>query len=331
MPCNRQHGHGEYVRKKVIMSKLHFFVDLKRFDVAEQYGGICRAVNPVEWARGLVKRSCEIGLDTTDYEITYYFPESCIVTAMETLSQYSKGGSLMIGSEGLYRRDTSVGGDYGAMTGTRPASAMVSLGCCHSLVAHSDERRDKLQLMIDYDERILSDEMLAEKAEVAVNKACAEEAFHALNRGMRILFCIGETEQQKGSNIYEEYAPRVKKTLAQQMKIGLGQFKNSKILDSVCLAYEPVWAIGPGKRTPDAEYIGFASNYMKEISADILGRELPIVYGGGIKASNVKEVASVKTIDGGFSGLTTFTAPYRFDADEYKNLLDTFASVKAGQ
>ena len=312
------------------MEKLHFFVDLKRFEVATEYGGICSAADPVSWTRSLVKRSVEIGLDRADeYTVVYYFPESCLVPAMDQLREMGAGDGLSVGSQGLYRRDTAPGGDYGAMTGTRPASAMVSLGCMHSLVAHSDERRDKLQLMIDYDPGILLDEQSMKRAQQAVDRACAEEAMHALGRGMKILYCVGETAEQKGSDREEVCLSRVRRVLEQQMEIGLGSLRNSALLDQVCLAYEPVWAIGPGRKTPDASYVAFASSYVKELSRKLLGRELPVVYGGGLRAENAGAFAAVETLDGGFNGLSHFVPPIRFDADEYLQIIRTFLAGRA--
>lgn len=311
------------------MSRYNFFVDLKRFEVAGEYGGICRDPDPISWARRLIRRSVELGLDRrSDIEVTYYFPESCLVPAMEAMRECDCGPGLNVGSQGLYRRDTAPGGDYGAMTGTRPASAMLSLGCRRSLVAHSDERRDKFQLMTDYDPEILSDPEKLQRAWLAVDRACAEEAGHALERGMSILYCIGETEEQKGSDVFEEYAPRVKAVLRQQMEVGLGKLRGSRLLDNVCLTYEPVWAIGPGKKTPKSDYVAFASGYMKELCRELLGRELPVVYGGGLKTENAVDIASVSTIDGGFNGLSRFIDPIAFEPDEYLEIIDTFLKGK---
>lgn len=311
------------------MSVYHFFVDLKRFEVAEKYGGICRDPDPVAWAGRLIRRSVELGLDRRgDIDVTYYFPESCIVPAMEAVRESGCGPGLNVGSQGLYRRDTSPGGDYGAMTGTRPASAMISLGCCRSLVAHSDERRDKFQLMADYDPEIMVDPEKLKKAWLAVDRACAEEARRALERDMRILYCIGETAEQKGPGAFEEYAPRVEFVLRQQLEVGLGELRGSPLLDNVCLTYEPVWAIGPGKKTPGAGHVAFASGYMKQLCREMLGRELPIVYGGGLKVGNAGEIASVSTIDGGFNGLSRFVPPIAFEPYEYLEIIEAFLEGK---
>ncbi len=311
------------------MDKLRFFVDLKRFEVAGRYGGICTAPDPVTWAKELVKRSVELGMDRAEaFSVVYFFPESCLVPALEQLRAMEAGPGLQVGSQGIYRRDTAPGGDYGAMTGTRPASAMVSLGCLHSLVAHSDERRDKLQLMIDYDPQILRDEHAMERAQLAVDRACAEEAQHALDRGMRILYCVGETAEQKGSARPEEYLPRVRRVLEQQMTVGLGRLRGSAQLDQVCLAYEPVWAIGPGRPTPDADDVRFAAGYVKELSRCLLGRELSVVYGGGLKTANAAALAAVESLDGGFNGLSRFVPPIHFDPDEYLEIILAFLRGK---
>lgn len=311
------------------MEKLRFFVDLKRFEIQPALGGICEQASPVEWAETLIADSIALGIDKReDLTVTYYFPESCLVPALQTAERLGCGESLLIGSQGLYRRDTVPGGDYGAMTAACPASAMIALGVYDSLIAHSDQRRDKFMVIADYDSAVLSVESAMERANLAIDRSCGEEALHALERGMRILYCIGETEAQKGSDEPEIYIPRVRRVIEQQLETGLGRLKGSPLLDNVTLTYEPVWAIGPGKKTPDAAYVRFAAGYMKEKCLEILGRELPIVYGGGLRTANAGELASVEHICGGFNGLSRFTPPIHFRADEYLEIIESFIRGK---
>ena len=58
----------------------------------------------------------------------------------------------------------------------------------------------------------------------------------ALKSGLKVIFCIGETLQQKRKKI-------TKQILNKQIKIGLNKIKNNK---KIIIAYEPVWSIGTG-------------------------------------------------------------------------------------
>ena len=98
---------------------------------------------------------------------------------------------------------------------------------------------------------------------------------------MDVLYCIGENADEQ---------PRWQEVLKEQLTVGLEGVDKSK----VTIAYEPVWAIGPGKIPPDADYIRKIASYVKEVTDG-----MDVVYGGGLKTDNAKMLASVKEIDGG--------------------------------
>ena len=99
-----------------------------------------------------------------------------------------------------------------------------------------------------------------------------------------------------GENADEQ--PRWQEVLKEQLTVGLEGVDKSK----VTIAYEPVWAIGPGKIPPDADYIRKIASYVKEVTDG-----MDVVYGGGLKTDNAKMLASVKEIDGGLIALTRFS------------------------
>lgn len=88
-----------------------------------------------------------------------------------------------------------------------------------------------------------------------------------------MLYCVGEKseEQDKWQEVIKE-----------QIGIGLKGVDKSK----VCIAYEPVWAIGTSKTPPDKDYITKIAKYIKEITGGI-----DVVYGGGLKQANAKMLA----------------------------------------
>lgn len=51
---------------------------------------------------------------------------------------------MRLGSQGVYRADTAVGGNFGAFTTNRPANAVAQMGCSGTLIGHCEERNDKM-------------------------------------------------------------------------------------------------------------------------------------------------------------------------------------------
>ncbi|MEG1806156.1 MAG: triose-phosphate isomerase, partial [Clostridia bacterium] len=86
----------------------------------------------------------------------------------------------------------------------------------------------------------------------------------------------------------------------------------------VVVAYEPVWAIGPGKPVPTAEYIdGVARCIKKSASVDV-------IYGGGLKLENAEMMAQIESIDGGLIALTTFGADFGFSVENYLKIVKKY-------
>ena len=122
---------------------------------------------------------------------------------------------------------------------------------------------------------------------------------------MNVLYCIGERdfEQSKKYDVLKE-----------QLLVGLDGVDLSKIT----IAYEPVWAIGPGKIPPDRDYILDIVKFIKSILA------VPVVYGGGLKKDNAKMLASIEELDGGLIALTRFGNDFGFYLDDFEEIVKTY-------
>jgi triosephosphate isomerase len=262
---------------------------------------------------------------TKNVLITYFLPEALIPTAIETLKPYSDSekAGLAVGCQSVFRDDIRVGGNFGAFTTNRPATAMKEIGCGWTIIAHSEERRDKLQMLVAYDSEINTNEDLKNKANDAIDRLLNEQVKRALERDMKVVFCIGETAEQKGPGDFDDYAPKVKAILQKQLTDGLKDL-DPMIAREIVIAYEPIWAIGPGKTPPNAEYIAFISQHVKRVTSDLFGNPLAVVYGGGLKEENAKSIAGIKTIDGGLVALTKFTQPIGFDPESLKNIVTAY-------
>lgn len=274
----------------------HIFLNLKRFDIPKEYGGV-NSIAPVgEWGGFIVSNTQEaLKQYRGEAEFTMYFPEAHILGAVSALCENSP---VQLGCQGVYREDTAVGGGFGAFTANHTANSMKAAGCTSVLIGHCEERRDKAG--------ILSEAGVTDTG--AINRILNKEVKTAVSAGLSVLYCIGESseEQEKWQEVLKE-----------QLESGLKGADRSKIT----IAYEPIWAIGPGKVPPDKEYITMIGSYVKEITGG-----MDVVYGGGLKTDNAKMLASVPVMDGGLIALTRFQGEIGFYPEEYLEIIKTYMS-----
>ena len=102
--------------------------------------------------------------------------------------------------------------------------------------------------------------------------------------------------------------------LKHQLLVGLEGIDLSK----VTIAYEPVWAIGPGKVPPGREYIEDIARFIKSVV------NCPVVYGGGLKIENAEMIASIPEVDGGLIALTKFGADFGFTLEDFEKIVLTY-------
>ena len=304
----------------------HIFVNLKRCDVPRSLGGLCPHEDVSAWTRNVIDAAVEAKLGRMqDVEVTFFFPESMVPVALAQHAKYNADAvrTLSIGCQSVFRKDVQPGGNFGAFTTNLPAAAAKAMGCSWVLIAHSEERADKHEILSAYDPQILEDPEKAKKAYEAEDRIFAQEVTCALSRGMDVVFCVGETAQERGDGPFEAQKPRIIEVLRRQ----LGALKGlEKLLEGrqLWIGYEPVWAIGPGKTPPDAPYIAFVSEQIKQILKEEIGMDIPVVYGGGLKKENAAAISAVQTVDGGLVALTKFTQPVAFEPAGLKEIIDEY-------
>ena len=119
----------------------------------------------------------------------------------------------------------------------------------------------------------------------------------ALANGLKVIFCIGESEAQRDAN--EQNAVVKAELEGSVFHLSAEQFKN------IVIAYEPIWAIGTGK-TATADQAEEIHAYIRSVIAEKYGQavaaETSILYGGSCKASNAPELFAKPDIDGGLIG-----------------------------
>ena len=279
----------------------YLFLNLKRFDIPPQYGGVNRIAPIQEWGRYVIAKTqkrlmpyCKDGI------FVQFFPEAHLLSAAEELCENSP---IALGCQGVHRVDTAIGGNFGALTTHFPASAAAAMGCRWAMIGHYEERKDKADILAH----------AAPAPAEAVNRILNQEIQAAAKRGLKILYCIGETEQEQSC---------WKETLAVQLKQGLQKID----LKQVCIAYEPVWAIGPGKLPPDQSHIQMVVKYIKEYTGGV-----PVVYGGGLKADNAESIAAIPEVDGGLIALTRFGGEIGFYPDEYIAIVEKYLARRKNE
>jgi len=300
------------------MTEMH--VNLKRFDVPAKFGGICPSERPTEWIAEAMRGVAEETKSTDNLNVVIYPPESLLAAAVAAV-EAAGGGSVSIGSQGVFTADVEKGRNFGAFTTSLPAAAAVTYGCRYALVGHSEERLKLFNLFAAYDAAVQSDEAARLQATRTVNDTIAESATRAQDAGLKVTVCVGETAEERGEGSVD--FERIAGVLRAQME-GLAGMPAGQLI----IAYEPRWAIGPGKTPPDADYISEIATRIKAISRDVVGSPVPVLYGGGLKAENAGPIGAVPNVDGGLIALTKFTDPIGFDPGEMGRITKLFMQAK---
>ena len=163
----------------------------------------------------------------------------------------------------------------GAFTGEVSGAMIRDAGASHVLVGHSERRH-----------------VLGESDDVVAKKLKA-----ALDAGLKPVLCVGETlEQREGGSAEAVVRAQLEAALSGISPGGM---------ETVVIAYEPVWAIGTGRTaTPDDadEMHRFIREYVEQaFRADVAGK-LVIQYGGSVKPGNAQSLLKREHIDGALIG-----------------------------
>lgn len=277
----------------------HIFLNLKRFDITPELGGVNRLAEPRAWGEAVTSSIKQVAERYADVaEFAAFLPEAHLIGAVRGVGRSPLG----VGCQGVHGADTAVGGNFGAFTSLRTGNAVAQLGCGWALIGHCEERMNLRAVMGEAG-------AAPEDVEHAVNRVLAREVIAAQAAGLKVLFCMGERSEE---------VERWEEVLTAQVTEGL----EGADLANVRIAYEPVWSIGPGKTPADAPYIQKVARLVKSVVPGV-----DVVYGGGLKADNAEMLAGIPEIDGGLIALTRFSGEVGFYPDEYAQIVDLYLNA----
>ena len=218
-------------------------------------------------------------IDNSNVDVVFCVPSIDIIPAVEA----TKDSSVSIGAQNFYFQEN------GAYAGEISPEMLEDAGVKYTIIGHS-ERREHFKETDDN-----------------VNK----KVLKAFEHGIIPIICCGETLCQRKQKVYIDW-------IRMQIKIAL-QNVTPEQAKAAIIAYEPIWAIGPGKIPPDKDYITMIGTYIKEITDGC-----DVVYGGGLKVDNAEMLASVPVMDGGLIALTRFQGEIGFYPEEYLEIIKTY-------
>jgi triosephosphate isomerase len=184
-------------------------------------------------------------------------------------------GNYYVAAQNCYHKKA------GAFTGEVSTEMLHSMNIKYCVIGHSERREYFAE----------SNAMLAEKVNLCL------ESF------ITPIFCCGEPLEIREAGTQNDF-------VATQLRESLFHLPAEKI-KTIVIAYEPIWAIGTGK-TASTEQAQEIHQYLRSVLANQYGEavanEIPILYGGSVKANNAKELFSCPDVDGGLVGGASLVA-----------------------
>lgn len=206
------------------------------------------------------------------HEVVFGVPFPYLIMAKEKVANLK---NYHIAAQNCYSKKA------GAYTGEVSVDMLNSINISHCIIGHS-ERREYFSE---------SNQMLAEKLDLL------------LAANITPIFCCGEPLDIREAGKQNEFVEK-------QLQESLFHL-SAEELKKIIIAYEPIWAIGTGK-TATTEQAQEIHAYLRSVLAGKYGEEvaneIPILYGGSVKANNAKELFSCPDVDGGLVGGASLVA-----------------------
>ncbi|MFP4248903.1 MAG: triose-phosphate isomerase [Armatimonadota bacterium] len=223
-------------------------------------------------------------------------------TALSTVNASIANSNIKLGGQNMFWEEE------GAFTGEVSAKMLLSCGCEHVIIGHS-ERRGRFGSVDEADAEDL--DAVFGDTDATVNRKVRA----ALAAGLKPIICCGEllSERQDG-NTDDVVASQVKAALD-----GVSADDAANII----IAYEPVWAIGTGEtcEADEADRVcGMVRATVGEVFSQEIADSMQVLYGGSVKPANVEGLMATENIDGGLVGGASL------DAESFGALIDAAAA-----
>ena len=190
-------------------------------------------------------------------------------TALHAVHKELEGSSIGLAAQNLFWEEK------GAYTGEIASLMLKEVGCQYVIIGHSERRQ------------------YFGETDVTVNRRIKA----GLLRELQIIFCIGETlKEREGEKTFD--------VVETQLEGGLKGL-SEKDMESLVIAYEPVWAIGTGKTAnpEQAEEVhGFIRQKLEKLYSRGVSETVRILYGGSVTPENIKRLMAQENIDGALVG-----------------------------
>jgi len=175
-------------------------------------------------------------------------------TLINSMTKKLKKTRILVGAQNCHENET-----FGPFTGYINCSMLKNAGAKFVIIGHSENRKTG-----------------------ETNKIINLKIKSALKSGLKVIFCVGETIQEKRKKI-------TKQVLKKQINLGLNKVKNTK---NILIAYEPVWSIGTGI-VPKSKELFDTINFIKKNF-----KKYKVLYGGSVNPKNILELKLINNIDG---------------------------------
>jgi triosephosphate isomerase (TIM) len=192
-----------------------------------------------------------------------------VFTALHMVAKRLEGTSIAVAGQDCHHEER------GAFTGAVSPSLLLDAGASLVILGHSERR----QYFGETDEGV------------------ARKARAAIDAGLSIIVCVGETEAERD-------AGETERRVGTQVEGALAQL-TPEDASRLVIAYEPVWAIGTGRTATPAQAQEMHA-FIRGVLERRLGAEaasgLRIQYGGSVKPGNAEELMGQPDIDGALVG-----------------------------
>jgi triosephosphate isomerase len=185
-------------------------------------------------------------------------------TSLQAVARLLKTTNIKLGAQNVFYEEK------GAFTGEISPAMLLSAGCSHVIIGHSERRQYFME----------TDEIVNKKIKTA------------RKNGLEVILCIGESLKEREEN-------KTFEVLDRQLT---GSLKDID-LNGMTIAYEPIWAIGTGKTATKEqanEAHAFIRGWLKKNREG--AEKLRILYGGSVTPESIESLMSESEVDGALVG-----------------------------